>query len=505
VKGGKISYLSDARPDAREFKNEVKLDGLYAFPSLTDVHLHLLYSIALAATGFDICEIRDGVVIPNTIKGVEDRLRTYCLSRGKDDIIYAGNYIASAIVEKRLPTRHELDKWTDGRRAIIISIDGHSGSLSTPLLRALDIDPEGHSGILTGADYEFYQGRLTSVLSSTIGISELARGIAVFTGQCIRFGITRVCALDGNGDSPDDKLTKLIAMIARRMDIDVFFYPQYMDLNKARHFWKRSSRLRIGGCGDWAVDGAVGSHSAAFYSPYTDTGEIAECYYSQDELDEAVRKADAEGCQIAVHAIGDAAIDRALESLGKIEKNTLHRIEHFEFPTNEAVKKLIKNGNIAITVQPGFSWIDARYLKSYESYLLPEIASRQVPLKTLYNAGIALCATSDSPIQSLDPFLQLLGMVDFSVPDESLSNFEALQCYTKNPARVLGQEAIFGTLELGKEASFFTTGSDLTAISAKALSGAQVINTYIRGKKLSRVKEGVLGFLRLMLRRPRRI
>jgi len=505
VTGGKISYLSDTRPDSGEYKKEVQLDGLHVFPSFTDAHLHLLYSIVLAASGFDICEIRDGRVVPDTIDGIEKRLRTYCETHGPDDIIYAGNYIASAIVEKRMPTRQELDEWTDGRKAVVLSIDGHSGSLSTPMLRALDIDPEGHSGVLSGADYEQNQGKLTSALGASIGISELARGVANFTNQCARFGITRVCALDGNGDSPDDKLTKLTAMIARRMDIDVFFYPQYMDLDKARPFWKKTARKRIGGCGDWSVDGAVGSHSAAFYEPYIDTGKPAECYYTQNEIDEAVKQADAEGCQIAIHAIGDAAIDRTLEALDKQKSKTLHRIEHFEFPTDNAVQKLIENGNIAITVQPGFAWIDARYLKSYENYLPKETAARQVPLKTLYDAGIALCATSDSPIQSLDPFLQLLGMIDFSVPGQSLSNFEALNCYTKNPARVLGQENSFGTLEPGKEASFFTTGSDLTAVDGAALSGAQVINTYIRGKKLREKKGNIPEFMRLMLRRPRLI
>ena len=295
VTGGRISYLSDMRPDSREYKKEIKLDGLHVFPSFTDAHIHLLYTIALAGSGFDICEIRDGKVTPDSIAGVEKRLRTYCESYGPDDIIYAGNYIASAIAEKRMPTRQELDEWTGGRQAIVLSIDGHSCSLSTAFLRVLDFDPEGHSGILTGAEYEQNQGRITGALGSSIGIAELARGIANFTNQCARFGITRICALDGNGDSPDDKLTKIIAVIARRMDIDVFIYPQYMDLEKARPLWKKSRRARIGGCGDWSVDGAVGSHSAAFYDAYIDTGEIAECYYSQETVDDVVQRADAEG------------------------------------------------------------------------------------------------------------------------------------------------------------------------------------------------------------------
>jgi len=504
-KCGKVSYLSNTRPDNKAYRREVKLDGLHVYPSFTDAHMHLLYSIVRAASGFEACEIRDGGVEPNTMDGVASRIRAYCDTRGAGDLVIANGYITSAIKEKRLPSRQELDEWGGGRRTIIYNIDGHSSSLSSSMLQALGIDPQGHSGVLSGADHEFIQGRITGFVGDSIGIGDIARGIANFTNECAQFGITRVCALDGNGDIPNDKMTKLLATIARRMDIDVFFYPQFMEIEKARPFWKKTRRRRIGGCGDWEVDGAVGSHSAAFYSPYSDTGEVAGCYYSQDDMDKAVRRADAEGCQIAVHAIGDAAIDRILEAYVKLGSMTLHRIEHFEFPTDEAVEKLIAHGNIALTVQPGFAWIDARYLKSYESYLPQEIASRQAPLKRLYDAGIAICATSDSPVQSLDPFLQLLGMVDFSVPGQSLTNYEALCCYIKNPARLLEHEKAFGTLQVGKEASFFATETDLTTAGFESLSSAKAVRTYIRGKQLGGKKGSIPEFLGMMLRRARKI
>lgn len=505
VTGGKISYLSNTKPDSGDYKREVRLDGLHVFPAFTDAHLHLLNSVIRAASGFDICEIRDGGVTPNTIEGVGERLRAYCAERGADDLIVVNNYIASALDEKRLPSRLELDEWAGGRKTIIYSIDSHSSSLSSSMLRILGIDPEGHSGVLTGADHEFQQGKVTEIVGGSTGVGVIARGVADFVNQCARYGITRVCAMDGNGDSPNDKMTRLLTSIARRMDIDVYLYPQYMDLDRARPFWKKSRMNRIGGCGDWEIDGAVGSHSAAFYSAYIDTGETAECYYSQVEIDEAVKKADGEGCQIAIHAIGEAAIDRAVEAFEKLDSKTLHRIEHYEFPTDEAVDRLIENGNIAITVQPGFAWIDARYLKSYENYLPPEIAMRQVPLKRLYDAGAALCATSDSPIQTLDPFVQLVGMTDFSVPGQSLSNFEALRCYTVNPARVLGQDECSGTLEAGKEASFFTTETNLLSAGIDALSSANAVHTYIRGKELGGKKGTVSEFLRMMLRKPRKV
>ena len=42
-----------------------------------------------------------------------------------------------------------------------------------------------------------------------------------------------VGALEGNGDSPQDPTTKLILFLARRFDVDVRFYFQYMDIDRA--------------------------------------------------------------------------------------------------------------------------------------------------------------------------------------------------------------------------------------------------------------------------------
>ena len=65
----------------------------------------------------------------------------------------------------------------------------------------------------------------------------------------------------------------------------------------------------------------------------------------------------------------------------------------------EAVEK-IKKLPVALTVQPGFSWLDKRYLKSYEQFLPKEKAEQQIPLKEL--AG-GRCASADPAILRYSP------------------------------------------------------------------------------------------------------
>lgn len=505
VRGGEICYLSDERPAAGSYAKEVDLGGAHAYPGLTDAHLHLLNSIVLAASSFFICEIKDNRVQPGDLAGVEQRMRDYSATKGPGDIVVANNYIMSAIAEHRLPTRQELDEWAGGRRVVVYNIDCHSSSLSTAMLRAVGIDPEGHDGVLQGAEHEFNQGKVTDVIASTVGIAELARGVANFTNECHRYGVTRVCAMDGNGDIENDKLTKLLAFIARRMDLDVRLYPQYIELDKAEPFFGKMRRPRIGGCSEWEMDGSVGSHSAAFYAPYKDTGTVAPCYYTPEKMQKVVGAADAAGCQIAVHAIGETAIDMILDVLRGAKSGTMHRIEHYEFPTDEAVDKLIENGNIAISVQPGFAWIDARFLHSYKQHLRDDIANRQVPLKKLMDAGICVCGSTDAPVQTVDPYLQMLGMMDFAVPGQSLSAYEALRTYTANPARVLGEQDKTGTLAPGKEATFFTTTRDLLAATKDDIMDTQVQAVYVRGCAPRKMTGSKREFIADMLRRPHKI
>jgi predicted amidohydrolase YtcJ len=297
----------------------------------------------------------------------------------------------------------------------------------------------------------------------------------------------------------------------------VRLFPQLVDTGRAAGFFKLQRHPRIGGCGDWEMDGSVGSHSAAFYEPYADTGQTAPCYFEQAEADEIVGRAVALGCQTSAHAIGTAAIDRYLASLCKAidaqpsaEKDAdsrtaarpLHRIDHFEFPSPEAVRTVCERGDIAVTVQPGYPWVDTRYIRCYEQYLPAKLVRLEAPLKTLAEAGVCVCGSSDSPVQDIDPFAQMLGMVEPLFDDQRLTPYEALQTYTINPARMLGEQDRLGTLECGKQASFFLTDRDLLGLDGSALAGVQAQQTWVDGRRLEERSGSLRELLALLLKRP---
>ncbi len=504
VRGGRIAELCGGEPRNR-YAKRVDLQGAHVYPAMTDAHLHLTSTLVLAASSFFVCTVTEQGIEPRTMAGVERRIRDYCAGKGEKDLIVANGYITAAIDEKTLPTRQMLDEWTGGRRCVVYTMDGHSSALSTAMMRAAGMEPEGHSGILTGVEHEFQQGKVTDVIASSVTLPMLARGITNFTNTCYSYGITRVCALEGNGDLPVDRFTKMIAQLASRMEIAVRLYPQFREIEKARAYWPMMRTPRIGGCGEWEMDGAVGSHSAAFSRPYADNGAVMPCYYSDDAVLGMISEAEMNGCQSATHAIGDSAIDLILDAHSKVRGRCLHRIEHFEFPSPEAVETLCGSPNLAITVQPGFAWLDKKYMHGYEAYLPPASRALEVPIKTLLDRGACVCGSSDSPVQSINPFVQMMGMVDAYIEGQSVSAKDALRTYTVNPAKVLGELDESGTLEIGKRADFFVTASDFDAVTKETLPDTRVLATYVGGR-LPKPKKGTVAELAcMMLRRPHKI
>ncbi|GAA6301475.1 amidohydrolase [Eisenbergiella tayi] len=505
---------STEKETLKGYDRYVDLEGMHVFPTLTDSHVHLLYTMILAASSFNLCEVTAGGIVPDSMEGVEARVRDYCRSHPKQKIISANQYILSAMKEKRLPDRHELDEWTGGRCMIIYNIDGHSSCISTALMKKLGLSCEGHDGRFSGEEHEFMQGKVTNLIAASVTPGVLARGIANFSNLCARYGISRVCAMDGNEDVKNDILTRLLAFIASQMDIDIRLFPQYLDLERARPFRRLQKYPRAGGCGSWELDGSVGSHSAAFYVPFRDTGEKGHCYYEKSLILSKVKEARQKGIQLSSHAIGEAAIDQIVDCYEQAEKENagqrdgagvpLSRIDHFEFPSREAVEK-IKKLPVALTVQPGFSWLDKRYLKSYEQFLPKEKAEQQIPLKELAEAGVCICGSSDSPVQSMNPYEQMLGMVEFFLPQQSLTPYQALCTYTREPARMLGEEKDSGTLEVGKKADFCVMKKDFCRAEPGEIGEFCAEYMVKDGKRYEQKKGTVWELVKMLFRRKKKI
>ncbi len=105
------------------------------------------------------------------------------------------------------------------------------------------------------------------------------------------------------------------------------------------------------------LDGAIGSSSAAIKGPWLTEG-TAFFVYKDEELDVLVQEAAQYRTGVAIHAIGELAIEQAIKSIEKANRlsGTLKRarIEHAQFISLEQARKAREQG-IILSMQPNFT------------------------------------------------------------------------------------------------------------------------------------------------------
>ena len=146
---------------------------------------------------------------------------------------------------------------------------------------------------------------------------------------------------------------------------------------------------------------------------------------------------------------------------------------------------------IAVVTQPIFPYAE---IGTYLTNLGEERTRRCYPFRTLVDAGVDVCISTDAPATSWavpsDPFPNIKSAVtrqaynhfDFDAA-EALSVEEVLARYTREPARILGFEGL-GMLKAGYKASFAVLDRDILAIPADEIDRVQVAATYICGEKV---------------------
>lgn len=111
------------------------------------------------------------------------------------------------------------------------------------------------------------------------------------------------------------------------------------------------------------ADGSFGSHTAMMSKDYTDNHGRGAEYDTVEQMNEAMRLAAAHGLNsVAMHAIGDAGIQRAIAtarrwvaSADNKDRDPTFRIEHFELPLpQKETLKEVRDLGVWVTPQPNF-------------------------------------------------------------------------------------------------------------------------------------------------------
>jgi len=213
--------------------------------------------------------------------------------------------------------------------------------------------------------------------------------------------------------------------------------------------------------------------------------------WKPDDLNKAVKAFHDAGYQVACHAIGDAAVDMALNAIEAAMKanprpDPRHRIEHAILNTDSALKRT-KDLGVVISTQPQAIRLFADAL---EKIWGPERTQRIVPTRTWLDMGVPLALSSDAPSMPWwDPQTTLaastlrLSATNKPVgPRQALTFDEAMYAHTMGGAYADFAESKKGSLEPGKFADLIVWHDDPYALKPADLLNATIDLTVIGGK-----------------------
>jgi predicted amidohydrolase YtcJ len=278
-------------------------------------------------------------------------------------------------------------------------------------------------------------------------------------------GITGIHNVEGDGALA--AFERLAASDALRLR--VLFHPPVTSLDGLAGRGVRSGAgsawLRIGGV-KLFLDGSLGSRTAWMLEPYQGSRDRGMPITSADEAARAMRAAAAAGIASTVHAIGDAAVRRALDLMAPLPRVAIpHRIEHFQC-VDEADLDRAAAAGLVVSMQPAHLLTDIPLVERHwggrgrGAYAFESLRRRRTPM----------VFGSDVPVASIDPREGLFAALERRSdaggpaggwrPEEKLSFDEAVRAYTVGAAHAGGGGHRSGTLAPGQEADLVAWAFD---------------------------------------------
>lgn len=440
----------------------VEAAGRWAIPGLWDHHVHLTTWSRTRAT-VDLA----GTTGPADVtRRVADHIAG--LTAEKPRLVSGFGYRSGAW--NRLGTVAELDAVTGDLPVVLTSGDAHNGWLNTAALGLLGV--AGVTGPLDENDWFGLQPAISALLEEIEagGAGEAALRSAM--ADAAARGITGVVDLEM--PSSYRQWPSRFAAGFDRLRVRASVYPDALDdllvagIRTGDPLTPDGDLLTMG---PFKVisDGSLNTRTARCCDPYPDADgrHLTEGRqnYDLDEMTSLLARARAGGLDIALHAIGDGAVDLALQAFAAT--GAVGGIEHAQLVRLEDLPRMARLG-IRASVQPAHLLDD----RDTTLQLWGDRADRCFALRSMLDAGVVLALGSDAPVAPLDPWLAMAAAVHRSAdesepwnPAESLTPAEALAASTDGQA----------TLGVGSRGDIVLLDADPVGAAADSGEAARIL------------------------------
>ena len=509
VWGGRIVAVGsantiEAMKDART--NVIGLKGRTILPGLTDPHVHFADGGVHMMHRLDCRDFYSNV---RSITQITDKIAEQAAQQAAGTWVVAhGSPMQDfRMPEGRFPNRHELDLAAPDNPVSInfgahitianskaLELAGVRSGTTAPPGGAIEFDDAGEP---TGKLVERAQYLVRSVIPGH-DYDQMKDGIKFAAERCLARGITNIHDIVTNHNSirayqelaEAGELPIRVSLLIRIIEAAI---QKESLLNLGFKTGFGNDWVRIGGV-KMSIDGGITGHVAKFYEPYVDD----PCHeglirIEQDELDETIMAYHKAGHRICVHAIGDVAMDMALNSLAAaIEAQPRgdhrHRVEHLgNWLVNAERLEIIKRtGVLPVPNIPFMHYI----WDSLVACIGEKRLEGSFNIRTMLDAGLPITSGSDGPAYwPLDSLRDLGTAVSRRTwtgkvvgADQAVSVDEAIRMFTINAAYNAFEEKIKGSIEVGKIADFCVLAQNPYDIAPEDIKDIPVDMTIVDGK-----------------------
>ncbi len=487
VDKGHIAWIGNEIPESYAKAKTIDLAGAAVTPAFGDTHMHF-ESFCMFANTFFVMDVA-------SLDEMGEVVKTYADSHPKDKVLIGFGCSAHTVKEKRLPTRADMDKWTD-RPLLIVKYDGHAAVINTPLLDSLSEDVKKDPGC--HSDGWLYQNAFFNGVNEVTGripALSIVSGLSNGADALAKAGIGTAHCVEGVG-FPKDMDVDMFKVLSPGLPQAYRMFFQTMDVGAVL----RRGLTRIGGCFKLALDGCFGSEDAALVEPYAnDPKNKGMLYYTQEQVNHFAILANRAGLQIAMHAIGDAAVEQAVTAYEAAladcpREDHRHVLIHCCLCTDKQLDRLAAM-KISIAAQAPFIY----WKQEPDAYLRGLLGDKRNnslnPLKSMLKRGLVVGDGSDAPTTFPNPIYGMYCAVNHPNLSERISPLEALMMRTFAPAYMTFDEAVRGSLTPGKIADFVVLSDNPLTIKPEKINDIKVQDLYLKGVKYQFKPTGALGLL----------
>jgi predicted amidohydrolase YtcJ len=475
----------------------IELKGRAVIPGLMDSHSHMADEGAGRLRFVDLSQ-EAGIM---SIKDIQERLADRAKKTPNGSWIFGYQEDDSKLIEKRHPTRWELDAVSKNHPISISTVGGHFSILNSTAYEMAGVsretpDPVGGKfdrdarGELTGGTHEKAIDLVIPKEAQEPTVEQSYEGAKSILKDCASVGLTCVYDLVDKHQirALIDLNTRGELPIRMRMDAIIDLFPELNATGVHQMFGDDMLRL----CGlKFFFDGAISARTAAVTEPYCDKpGFYGVMSTTLEIAEDLLGKAYAAGYRVSCHANGDRAIAMYLDIMEKLQEkypreDPRNRDIHCTVITKELVAK-IKRLSILPTIFGPYPYYHG------DKLLVPfgeERLERMFAARIFLDEGIKLAAHSDHPCAPFPPLMAIHALVNRTTKagkpigkSQRITVIEALRLYTVNSAYQSFDEDRLGSIEEGKHADLVILGRDILTIPKEEIKDIPIDATIVGGK-----------------------